>query len=273
MTPPPTVLVRPGIGPRSAGGYRARHRGDVAGPDTAYVPSPTVVTDLTCLDQAYDNQPMSGGTPTPVTGTVGTTTSRRRGSPCCGRRDHGHVQQRRGTQHGPAGVSVMVSTPANGSYYGFAKTAADGSYTVQGMPAGTDYQHAGSWTLWDGWTPLPGTSSRCCSTKEESNVSRLSAESNRMCHLWVMSSFRRSPATADWLGVEAHLTPGAVAAAMRADRGPVLHGAGLGVWLRGVSRRRCVRPCSTAARPARPRVRHHRIRPGTVAAPLIRHAT
>jgi hypothetical protein len=59
-----------------------------------------------------------------------------------------------GTQHGLAGVSVMVSTPANGSYYGFAKTAADGSYTVQGMPAGTDYQHAGSWTLWDGWTPF-----------------------------------------------------------------------------------------------------------------------
>jgi hypothetical protein len=85
--------------------------------------------------------------------------------------------------------------------------------------------------------------------QEESNASRLRAEFNRLCHLWVMSSLRRSQATADWLGVEAHLAPGAVAAAMRADRGPVLHGAGLGVWLRGVSRRCCVRPCSTAASP------------------------
>lgn len=93
------------------------------------------------LDQAYDNQqPMLEDTPTPVTVTVGATTTGIDAALAVGGAITGTVSEAEGTQHGLVDVSVSVSSPSNGNYYGFAKTAADGSYTVKGMPAGTDYQ-------------------------------------------------------------------------------------------------------------------------------------
>lgn len=92
------------------------------------------------LDQSYDNQPIYGDTATPVTVTVGAATAGIDAALAVGGAITGVVSESVATQHGLADVSVSVSTPSNGSYYGFAKTAADGSYTVKGMPAGTDYQ-------------------------------------------------------------------------------------------------------------------------------------
>jgi len=91
------------------------------------------------LDQWYDNQPMSG-TPTPVTVTAGATTTDVDAALATGGSITGTVRDAVGTRHGLAGVAVSVSTPSNGNYYGYAKTAADGGYAVQGIPAGTDYQ-------------------------------------------------------------------------------------------------------------------------------------
>jgi Carboxypeptidase regulatory-like domain len=93
------------------------------------------------LDQAYDNQqPMFGDTPTPVTVTEGATTTAIDAALAVGGAITGTVSDAAGTQHGLAGVSVRVEIPSNGNYHGSAVTAADGSYTVRGMPAGTDYQ-------------------------------------------------------------------------------------------------------------------------------------
>jgi Carboxypeptidase regulatory-like domain len=93
------------------------------------------------LDQAYDNQrPMFGDTPTPVTVTEGATTTAINAALAVGGAITGTVTDAAGTRHGLAGVSVRVEIPSNGNYYGSAVTAADGSYAVQGMPAGTDYQ-------------------------------------------------------------------------------------------------------------------------------------
>ena len=51
----------------------------------------------------------------------------------------GTVTDAGGTHHGLANVWVNVSSPSTGAY-GYAMTAADGSYTVTGLAAGTDYQ-------------------------------------------------------------------------------------------------------------------------------------
>jgi len=93
------------------------------------------------LAQAYDNQqPMFGDTPTPVTVTLGATTTGIDAALPVGGAITGTVGAAEGTQHGLANVSVRVDSLSNGNYYGNAMTAADGSYTVQGMPAGTDYR-------------------------------------------------------------------------------------------------------------------------------------
>ena len=93
------------------------------------------------LDQAYDNQqPMFGDTPTPVTVTEGATTTAIDAVLAVGGAITGTVSDAAGTRHGLAGVSVRVEIPSNGNYYGSAVTAADGSYTVKGMPSGADYQ-------------------------------------------------------------------------------------------------------------------------------------
>jgi len=64
--------------------------------------------------------------------------------------------------------------------------------------------------------------------EEDSNASTLRAELNRLRHLLGDQLLASRPyrlvaeVTADWLAVEAHLAAGAVAAAMRAYRGPLL---------------------------------------------------
>lgn len=96
------------------------------------------------LHHCFDNMPIwgepMGGDPTPVTVTVGATRTSVDAALLVGGAISGIVRDAEGTQHGLAKVSVRVSIPSNGNYYGDASTAADGSYTVKGMPAGTDYQ-------------------------------------------------------------------------------------------------------------------------------------
>jgi hypothetical protein len=96
------------------------------------------------LHQCFDNVPMMGeplgGDPTPVTVAAGATTTSVDAALLVGGAISGIVSDAESTQHGLANVRVSVSTPSNGNYYGDASTAADGSYTVKGMPAGTDYQ-------------------------------------------------------------------------------------------------------------------------------------
>ena len=96
------------------------------------------------LHQCFDNKPMMGepmgSDPTPVTVTAGATTTAVDAALLAGGAISGIVSDAEGTQHGLAKVRVSVSTPSNGNYYGDASTAADGSYSVKGMPAGTDYQ-------------------------------------------------------------------------------------------------------------------------------------
>jgi hypothetical protein len=52
----------------------------------------------------------------------------------------GTVTDAGGTQHGLVNVLVGLYSPSSGSGYGGVETAADGTYTVTGLPAGTDYQ-------------------------------------------------------------------------------------------------------------------------------------
>jgi hypothetical protein len=96
------------------------------------------------LHQCFDNTPMwgepMGADPTPVTVTAGATRTSVDAALLVGGAISGVVSDAGGTQHGLSNVRVSVSTPSNGNYYGDASTAADGSYTVKGMPAGTDYQ-------------------------------------------------------------------------------------------------------------------------------------
>ena len=90
------------------------------------------------VDQCYNNQPTSG-TPTPVTVTAGATTTGINAALAGAGAISGTVTDAGGTHHGLANVQVSVSSPSTGAY-GSATTAADGSYTVTGLPAGTDYQ-------------------------------------------------------------------------------------------------------------------------------------
>jgi len=90
------------------------------------------------LDQCYNNQPTSG-TPTPVTVTLGATTTGINSALAFAGAVSGTVTDAGGTHHGLAGIWVNVSSASTGDSGG-TTTAADGSYTVTGLPAGTDYQ-------------------------------------------------------------------------------------------------------------------------------------
>jgi Carboxypeptidase regulatory-like domain len=88
------------------------------------------------LAQCYLNQPPSG-TPTPVSVTTGVATGGINAALVAGGAIHGTVTDAADGHHGLANVNVSVSSPSIGGDY--ATTAADGSYTVTGLPAGTDY--------------------------------------------------------------------------------------------------------------------------------------
>jgi len=90
------------------------------------------------LDQCYDNQPTSG-TPTPVAVTLGATRGGIDAVLVGGGAISGTVRDGGGTQHGLVSVQVSVYSASRGAY-GSAATAADGTYTVTGLAAGTDYQ-------------------------------------------------------------------------------------------------------------------------------------
>jgi hypothetical protein len=90
------------------------------------------------VDQCYNNQPLSG-TPTPVSVTAGATTESINAALAGGGAIHGTVTDAGGSHHGLANVNVNVSSPSTGFFSG-ATTAADGSYTVTGIPTGSDYQ-------------------------------------------------------------------------------------------------------------------------------------
>ena len=89
------------------------------------------------VNQCYNNQSITA-TPTPVTVTPGVSTTIGaalvRGGAVAGT-----VIDAGGSMHGLAHVSVEVSSASTGDH-AWAATAADGSYTVQGLDVATDYQ-------------------------------------------------------------------------------------------------------------------------------------
>jgi hypothetical protein len=90
-------------------------------------------------EQCYDNQPTSA-TATPVTVSSGATRAGVDAALADGGAISGTVTDAGGTNHGLAEVTVQVASSSSGNNGGFAVTAADGSYTVTGLAAGTDYQ-------------------------------------------------------------------------------------------------------------------------------------
>jgi hypothetical protein len=90
------------------------------------------------VDQCYNDVP-TYGTPTPVTVTSSTTTPAVNAAMAGGGAISGTVTELAGSQHGLADVDVTVTSPSTGAGAG-ATTAADGSYMVKGLPAGTDYE-------------------------------------------------------------------------------------------------------------------------------------
>jgi Carboxypeptidase regulatory-like domain len=89
------------------------------------------------VDQCYDNQPTSG-TPTPVTVTPGATRTGINAALAVGGAASGTVIDAGGTNHGLANVSVEVASESTGAEK-YGTTAADGTWSVPGLPAGTDY--------------------------------------------------------------------------------------------------------------------------------------
>ena len=89
------------------------------------------------LDQCYNNQPL--GFPTAVTVTAGATRAATNAALAAAGAVSGSVTDGAGTHHGLANVAVSVFSPSTMAT-GNATTAADGSYTVAGLLAGTDYQ-------------------------------------------------------------------------------------------------------------------------------------
>jgi hypothetical protein len=87
--------------------------------------------------ECYDNQP--SGTPTLVTVALGATRAGTDAALGSYGAITGTVTEAEGTHHGLAGVQVVASSQSQ-SRYGFATTAEDGSYTVTGLAATTDYQ-------------------------------------------------------------------------------------------------------------------------------------
>jgi Carboxypeptidase regulatory-like domain len=90
------------------------------------------------LDQCYNGQPISG-TPTPVAVTAGAIRTVTNAALTAGGAISGTVTDARGAHHGLASVRVEVSSASTGAFRS-ATTAANGSYTITGLPAGTDYQ-------------------------------------------------------------------------------------------------------------------------------------
>jgi hypothetical protein len=91
------------------------------------------------VGQCYNNQPRNG-TRTPVTVTAGATTPAINAALAGGAgKVSGTVTDAGGTHHGLEGVWVNVQSPSTGAG-GTARTAADGSYSLGGLAAATDYQ-------------------------------------------------------------------------------------------------------------------------------------
>jgi len=90
------------------------------------------------LRQCYNNQSASG-TPTPVTVVLGVNKPAVNAALVAAGALSGIVSDAAGTHHGLASVDVYVSSAATGVDE-WTSTAADGSWSVKGLPAGTDYQ-------------------------------------------------------------------------------------------------------------------------------------
>jgi Carboxypeptidase regulatory-like domain len=121
------------------------------------------------LDQAYNNQPTSG-TPTPVTVTSGSTTIGVNAALAVGGAVSGTVTDAGGAHHGLANVTVGVFSPSN-SRGANATTAADGSWTVPGLAAGTDYQVCFSATgATGGSSDSPGYVDQCYNNQPTSGT-------------------------------------------------------------------------------------------------------
>jgi alpha-tubulin suppressor-like RCC1 family protein len=90
------------------------------------------------VDQCWHNQPTSG-TPTPVGATVVATTTGISAVLAPGGAISGTVTDAGGTHHSLANVVVQVSSESTGVHAGVS-TAADGSYSVPGFPAGGAYR-------------------------------------------------------------------------------------------------------------------------------------
>jgi hypothetical protein len=88
-------------------------------------------------NQCYDNQPL--GTPTPVTVARGETKTGINAALAAGGAISGTVTEVAGGQVGLEYVVVSVSSASTGAT-GWAYTTADGSYTVIGLRAATDYR-------------------------------------------------------------------------------------------------------------------------------------
>jgi hypothetical protein len=88
------------------------------------------------LDQCYNHQP-TWDTANPVAVTAGSTTTGINAALLSAGAISGTVTDAGGTHHGLADVGVDVTS---GEFYGNTITDADGSYTIKGLPAGTDYQ-------------------------------------------------------------------------------------------------------------------------------------
>jgi Carboxypeptidase regulatory-like domain len=89
------------------------------------------------VNQCYNNQSVTAA-PTPVTVTPGVSTTIS-AALVRGGAVSGAVTDAGGSPHGLAHVSVEVSSASTGDH-AWAATAADGSYTVKGLDAATDYQ-------------------------------------------------------------------------------------------------------------------------------------
>jgi len=91
------------------------------------------------IDQCWRNQPNTSSGTTPVTVTVGATTTGINASLAAGGAISGTVTDAGGTHHGLAEVSVHVYSAFFDGQGRIATTAANGAYVVTGLPAGTDY--------------------------------------------------------------------------------------------------------------------------------------
>jgi hypothetical protein len=107
----------------------------------------TLVTDVATPAMSFTDTALLSGTPysyalfahnaTPGYATAATVSSN---TTAAGSGDvSGTVTDAGGTHHGLVNVIVGLYSPSHGGYGGV-ETAADGTYTVTGLPAGTDYQ-------------------------------------------------------------------------------------------------------------------------------------